>query len=405
MLLAVLALALGITLAGAQRASAQGEPERVAFDQDLTIKEGETVLGDVSVTNGNLIVYGTVEGKASIVNGKAFIYGKVLGDVVVLTGGGATLYPDGSVGGNVFASGDVDLRKGSVVSGSVTSFSQINREDGSTVRGTVNTMQNPAQALENLVQPVPPQSGKFDGSFFNNSFARIAGVFSIGILSAIILLLAAGMTSAIPNRVRTASSTLQAEPGPSIVLGVITAFLIFPVAGLVAVVLTISVVGIVLLPVLAIGLIGAFLLGLVVVSHWLGKHLHDTTKQGETHLLTYQSPTLMIEVLLGVAVILASTLIPALFLPAWISVLMFLLVYSVACIGIGSTVLSRFGTLSPPKRHHQPKIMYPTQFHSHYGAVLPHTHSALVSSSPPTPQPEHTNTRPLGPVPALPREE
>lgn len=403
--LALLTLAVGTALVGSQNASAQSEPERVAFDQDLVITEGDIVHGDVSVTNGNLTIYGTVEGKATVMNGHADIYGKVQGDVAVLTGGGVTLHEKSTVGGNVLASGDIKLLDKSTVNGSVTAFGgRVEQSENATVRGSVSTMDNPAVALQNLVQPNQPiVPGKFDGPFSNSPFARITGIFTIGILSLMVLLLSVGMTAAIPNRVRTSSATLQAQPAPSIVMGVIAAFLIFPVAGLVAVLLTISVVGIVLLPVLAVALAGAFLMGFVVVAHWLGKHLHDTTRQVGQSFLPYQSPTLMLEVLLGVAVILACTLIPALFLPAWISALMFLLLYAIACIGIGSTILSKFGTLAPPRRQHPHKIIYPTPAHNHYGAVLQHhssTSPLTVSASA-----ERTNTRPLGQAPALPRDE
>src|SRR6476659_7447355 len=115
------AVALGILKEAVQPAAAQTETVRVAFDEDLTINEGETVNGDVSVTNGDLTVRGTVNGKASVVNGHAEIYGKVLGDVAVLGDGGVTLYAGSSVVGNVLASSDIDLKDGSSVGGSVTS--------------------------------------------------------------------------------------------------------------------------------------------------------------------------------------------------------------------------------------------------------------------------------------------
>jgi len=393
--LVAVALGVGLGWATVRPAGAQSGPERVAFDQDMVIDKGDTVLGDVSVTNGKLTVYGTIDGKVTVVNGEADIYGKVLGDVAV--GGGVTLYEGSSVGGNILALSDIELKDKSTVGGSVTSVG------GKVVKGGVTTMSNPAQVLQDLVQSNQPQPSTADGSFDGSPFARITGIFSIGILSVLILLLSVGLTAAIPNRVRTASATLQAEPGPSIVVGIIAAFLIFPAAGLVAVVLTISVVGLVLLPVLAVGLLGAFLLGFVVVGHWLGKHLHETTRQGAA-APPFQSPTLMIEVLLGVAVILASTLIPVLFLPSWISVLMFLLMYSVACIGIGATILSRFGTLAPPKERHPHRILYPTPAHNHYGSTLPHQSPMQMTAVAQAPG-EHTNTRPLGPTPALPREE
>ena len=70
-------------------------------DQDLVVVQGETLQGDVNVTNGNLTVYGTIDGKATIVNGGASIYGTVNGDLTVVTGGNITLYAGSYVDGNV----------------------------------------------------------------------------------------------------------------------------------------------------------------------------------------------------------------------------------------------------------------------------------------------------------------
>lgn len=406
MLLAVLTLALGVVLVNPMHVSAQDDPEWVAFDHDLTVQESDTVQGDVSVTNGNLTIYGTVDGKATVVNGKAFVYGKVLGDVAVLTGGGVTLFPKSSVGGNVVASGEVVLSEGSVVNGSVTALGgKVTQDSGAVVNGSINTMQNPADAIQNLVQPGDHSGGISSSAFYNSPFGRITGLFTIGLLSVLILLVSVGMAAVIPNRVRIASATLQAEPGPSIVMGIITAFLILPVAGVVAAVLAISVIGIVLLPVLAVVLLGAFLLGFVVVCHWLGNHLHETTRQNGSNGLPHQAPLLIIEVLLGVAIVLASTLMPVLFLPAWVSLLMFLLVYTIACIGIGATILSRLGTLAPPKHRHSHKIVYPTVAHSHYGSSLVHSHPGPGAQLPVGVGAERTNTIPLGPPPILPRDE
>ncbi len=403
-MLAVVLTLLVATFATAVPASAQNAGDRVAVGQDLVIEKGDTIAGDVSVTNGDLTVYGTVDGKVNVVNGDADIYGKVLGDVAVLTGGGVTLYGGSSVGGNVLAAEDIEVKDNSFVGGSVTSLGgHVSVDSAATVKGSVGEMTNPMQAVQNFVQPNQFLPGGQGGASNDSPFSRIAGLLSIGVLSVLILLLSVGVTAVVPSRVRTASATLQAEPGPSIVVGVIAAFLIFPAAGLAAALLTISVIGIILLPVLALALLGAFLFGFVTVSHWLGKYFHDTTRQNPASpQLSFQAPTLIIEVLLGVAVILASTLIPLLFLPTWIAALMFLLIYSIACVGIGAAILSRFGTLAPPKQRHTARIIYPTAVHNHYGSALPHNPQPPFAT---TASAELTNTRPLGPTPAFPREE
>jgi len=195
--------------------------------------------------------------------------------------------------------------------------------------------------------------------------------------------------------VRNSTYTLNAEPAPALVVGLITALLLFPVAALIAVILTITFVGIVLLPVLALLVLGALLFGFVVAGHWLGKRIHDTARHGalaQDGLNGHPTPALVLEVIIGAAVILGSVFVPALFLPPWASIMLLGVVYLVSCLGIGAAILSRFGTLAPARRHRH-AIMYPTPVHSHYGASMPHT------------PPERQNTRPLGQAPVLPPDE
>lgn len=411
MLVAMTALALGVLLTTPQPAAAQCGPERTVFNQDLEIKQGEEVPCDVTVTNGDLTIKGTVKGKVTVFNGNADIYGQVLGDVAVLNRGNVTLYPNSSVGGNIVASGDVALNDNSNVSGSVTSFGgDVNKDSKAVIKGEINKL----SSAEGPRNPAQWFGGAFSNNSFNafNPFHELGAMFGLGILSVVILLLAVGIAAIFPLRLRTTSATLETEPGPSIVVGIIAAFLIMPVAGITAFILAISVVGIVLLPVLAIVVLGAFLFGFVVVSHWLGKHLHATIRQDDALMPArtpapapnslHHPPTLIIEVLLGAAIILGSTLLPSLFLHIWIAALMFVLLYSLVCIGLGAAVLSRFGTLSPPKHQRRPTIFYPTSAHNHYGQALSHTAQQQAIQ----PQ-EHnnTNTRPLGPTPVLTREE
>jgi cytoskeletal protein CcmA (bactofilin family) len=411
--LALFGLLAGLSLPVVQTASAQGEPERVAFDSDLVIKSDEVVHGDVSVTNGDLVVYGTVEGKATVVNGEADVFGKIQGDLAVLTGDGVTLHEGSRVGGNVLAAGTVDLKDGSTVVGSVTCFGgEVERDAGASVGGKINRVDNPAQAFGNLIRPGSQEArnGIHDAAvnaLSMSPFERWAGlVFGLGTLSVLVLLLATGLSAILSSRVRTSSATLNLEPGPSVVVGIIAAFLLLPASAIVGMILMVSVVGIILLPVLAVIVAGAFLFGFVVVSHWVGKRLYETARQGSTNgaptgnLAALQPQRLIVEVLLGATVILGSTLIPAAFLPSWISMLMVLMVYGVSCVGIGAGILSRFGTLAPPKRQHRHAVMYPTPHHEHYGSSLSHATAGVGGG-----MPERTNTRPLGPAPVLPREE
>jgi hypothetical protein len=188
----------------------------------------------------------------------------------------------------------------------------------------------------------------------------------------------------------------MSEPGPSVVVGLITALLLFPLAAFAAVILTITFVGIVLLPLLALAVLGVLLFGFVVAGHWLGKRIHDTIGAGALSpngLNGHNTPALALEVIVGTAVILGCVFVPAMFLPPWASIMLLGVVYLVSCLGVGAAILSRFGTLSPPRRSHRHTVVYPTPVHSHYGTSLHDT------------QPERHNTRPLGQTPILPPDE
>ena len=116
---------------------------RDVVDQDLVVEQGQTINGDVNVTNGDLTVYGTIDGKATIVNGDAEIYGTITGDLTVITGGDITLYAGSDVQGNV-----VDMG-GEVV-----------RDPEATVTGNVGMLDNPVDELGNLHQRKPGEPGR-----------------------------------------------------------------------------------------------------------------------------------------------------------------------------------------------------------------------------------------------------
>ncbi len=363
-LLPVLLALLGLCalLSGPAPASAQESSDCVAIGKPLVIEKGQVKRCDVSVTNSNLTVNGEVQGDAVVVGGNADIEGSVKGNVTV-TKGDLTLGPHGSVDGNI-----------------LTVIGKLNRQPGAVVSGTVNSMG--ATDVDNGVQwpfaPGGPASRSFPAGAAR-PWMRFADLFGEGMLSLLILLLSAGVALLVPARLRVSSATLQAEPGPSVVVGLIACFILPPVVGIVAFALAISVVGLVLLPVLGVGVGLLLLFGLVTVGTWLGRRVYGTTHQGAPQT----APPLLLDVLLGMAVILGSTLIPSVFLPGWIMFLMLLIVYFVACVGVGAVILSRLGSLAPPKRGQR------------YPAYGPQT-----SSSPQPQQP--AITEPLGPSPVLP---
>ncbi len=393
-------LITSVALTATPSAFAQSESGDTVVDHDLTIDSGQTLQGDVKVNGGDLTVYGIIQGTANVVDGNADISGQVLGDLTVLGDGNITLGEGSFVDGNVISAGNIEIDDNSHVTGSVTSLGgNISVSESAIVDGTTGKIDNPAQAIENFINSNMPHTSGSPSNLDEQigPFSRFFGWIGLGIFSAIVLTLAVGLTALVPRRIRVSSVTLESEPGPSVVVGVIAALLIFPVFGIATMALAITVVGIVLIPVLALAVFLAFLFGFVVVSQWLGKRLYENVRPNDSpfELRQSQSTAIVIEVLLGASVILASMTFPAIFLPGWITAMLLGIIYLVSCIGIGSAILSKLGTLQPPRRNgHRRTIIYPTPVHNHYGSALPHT-----------PVHVHGNTRPLGPVPTLPKEE
>jgi len=90
---------------GETAGTAEGEQQdRVSMGQDMTIKEGEVVYGDAVVVGGDLVVNGTVKGDAVTTGGDLTLgpAAVVEGDAVA-TGGKLTVSPTAKVGGEKVA--------------------------------------------------------------------------------------------------------------------------------------------------------------------------------------------------------------------------------------------------------------------------------------------------------------
>jgi len=120
---------------------------------DVTVAKGETLKGDL-VTSGAIRVEGTVEGNAVSFGGRVDVPGEVRGDVVSMGGSvdlggsskgdlaaiGGSVRVSGKVGGDVAAiGGDVALDKGAAVDGDVSVVGgRLTKEEGVTIKGSVS---------------------------------------------------------------------------------------------------------------------------------------------------------------------------------------------------------------------------------------------------------------------------
>jgi hypothetical protein len=340
--IALLGLAISSSTTPVAPAHAQDGPERSAVNSDLTIDKDEVVDGDVSVTNGNLVVYGVVHGNAAVVNGSAQIDGRVDGDVVVV-GGDISLGPGSTAGRDVASLGGKISRDPAAKVGGVLSAPGMSLEGLNNQVHVVAAPPTPVAQAATDSAPAAPEDTWFD---------RLVSFFVKGLISLTVLVIGLVVASAVPERVRVAGATLEAEPVPSLIVGLIVSFLLVPVVFILAVVLAISLVGIVLLPVLAVAAGVAWLFGLVTLSSWLGRRVYEAMHQDAPgHGRPLPVP---LQVLMGLAVVLGATFLPMLLIRGPVPVLMGGIIYFAACIGLGAAILSRFGTLAPPARPQPP---------------------------------------------------
>ena len=317
----MVALLLMVAGPSARSVSSQEEPERVAIGSDMLIDTGEVVEGDVSVTNGNLVLKGEVRGDVTVVSGNADIEGKVAGDVAV-------------------TSGKVVLDSGSEIGGNVVAFmGDVTQAPGAVVHGSVSGIKNPLEGTSGSVTMIDTIDVT---PSLRNSLGRFAGLAGWGILSLILLLLSVVLVSIAPVRSRISADTLQAEVGPSFIVGVITAMLLPALLALISLALVVTIVGAVLVPVVVIAAGLMLLFGLTVISLWMGRLMYASIP----HNPEVEAPAIL-QVLLGVPVVLICTVVPAALLPGWVGLLMLPLLYFAACVGLGGVILSRLGTLPP----------------------------------------------------------
>jgi|GEM_PF-6899426 len=317
---------LALLLVSPSPASAQGETDRVAIGSDLVIGEDEVVQGDVSVTNGNLILLGEVRGNVAVFNGNVTVSGKVGGDVAVTTGS-LTLDARCEIKGNVL-----------MIMGTLT------RNPSARVGGEVTSLDNRMLNIGSVAAPQPgPPVGKEIPTFVSKAVGRFTGMLTWTMFTLLMLSLGVGLAFLVPGRVLVSSRTLEAEVGPSLVVGAITALLLGPIAGFVVMLLIASMVGVAFIPLVVLAVVALLLCGLVVVSVWLGKRVYETARPD----VEQGAAPLPVQVLIGMAVILGSTAVPSVLAPGWTSTLLLPLLYFVSCIGLGSAILSRLGTIEP----------------------------------------------------------
>ncbi|MBN1545942.1 MAG: hypothetical protein JW902_04710 [Syntrophaceae bacterium] len=252
------------------------------FGDDIVVEEGMRVNNIIAV-GGQVTLYGVADG------------------TVVSIGDSVVLGPYSIVGGNVMSIGGVIVRgKGSEVNGSLT---EINSS-------------NVSQGLATVIN-----SDWVGWSWF---FAIISITFYLGLLILAILLVLL-----IPKPIRVISDAVERKPYKAGFWGLIGLILVVPLAFL----LTISVIGVVLVPLEISIAIAGMLIGFVAVSRLVGRRIFVILKKPDQ---TYLRETVWGMTFLWFA--------------GWIPYVGWMLKVFVVLLGLGGVLVTRFGTYRKPMK-------------------------------------------------------
>jgi hypothetical protein len=244
LLLAIVACAL--LVAGP---AAAGRGDRVVMGNDVVIAEGEEVRGDIVVLWADARVDGTVHG-----------------DVVVV-GGDLVLGPTARVDGDLaVAGGDLTRAGGAQVDGSLVGISDTGLDAEKLVgqvdpKAAASAHSGPQNMLELR------RSDGSDGDGEGAGFVTKLGTSLL--LSSFLMVLGLLFMSIWPERSRNLRRTLEASPWASLTMGM----LVSAGLGLVALLLTITVVGVLALPLLATAALAVWLVGITGLLEAIGDRL------------------------------------------------------------------------------------------------------------------------------------
>jgi len=271
----MLLLILGLILCSAATVRAES-PSVVKIGSDLTIEEG-TKVHNVLIVGGQITVEGTVE------------------NYVTAIGGSVVLAKTAVVGGNIFCLGGIIVKgKGAEVRGSIT---EINSNDIS-------------QAVTKAL------SEEWEG------WSWIFAVISMSIFLGLLIITVVTVLL-IPKPVRLISAAIMEKPFKVTVWGLGGLVLIVPLA----VLLAISVIGIVLIPLEMTIVLCAALIGFISVSQLVGRKLFTVLKRSDQSMMRESVWGLIILWLIG-----------------WIPYVGWMVKVCAIVLGLGGVLVTRFGT-------------------------------------------------------------
>jgi hypothetical protein len=272
---AIFLIILGLLFAPAA-AGAADEKSILKIGSDVTIETGEKVHSVVAM-GGQITVRGTV------------------GSSIVAIGGSVVLTKTAVVGGNITSLGGVIVTaRGAEVGGNLTEVNSSNLHEALTT------------AL----------STEWEG------WSWVFAVISLSIFL-VILVLALLIVALLPKPVRITSEAIGENTFKVVLCGLLGLVLIAPLA----ILLTISVVGIALIPLEVIIVVCSILLGFIAVGRLIGGWL--------LRLLRHPNPGMIRETFWGLI---------TLWIIGWIPYVGWMIKAVAIVVGLGATLVTRFGT-------------------------------------------------------------
>lgn len=256
---------------------------RDVVNASAVVGQDEWLCGDLRVYNGDATVLGRVGGAVTIVHGALAISGEVDGTVTVL-------------------GGSVDLRPGARIGGGV------NVVGGTLVRGDHTSVGGPVSTDHALQQEAVSTFWGFDSTY---AFPWSHLIFWVAVGGALALLF--------PRQLALVHRSVRDDLPQSLGVGVVVAL----VGGVLAVVLTLTCIGIPLAALLLAALWVAWVVGTVAAGAWLGSRMLGIA------LPEYRTP--LLATVLGVTVLSLVKAIPC---------VGGILSLVIGCVGLGASVLA-----------------------------------------------------------------
>ncbi|MGZ3678665.1 MAG: hypothetical protein ACXWP0_05100 [Ktedonobacterales bacterium] len=271
------------TLGGFPTQQACTGNSRDVVNASAVVGQDEWLCGDLRVYNGDATVVGRVGGAVTIVHGALAVSGEVDGNVTVL-GGSLDLRPGARIGGGVNVVGGTLLRGDhTVVGGPVSTDNALQQEAMTNFFGFASTFSFPWSHL----------------------------IFWVAVGGALVLLF--------PRQVALVHRSVRDDLPQSLGVGVVVAL----VGGVLAVVLTLTCIGIPLAVLLLAALWVAWVVGTVASGAWLGSRMLGVA------LPEYRTP--LLATVLGVTVLSLVKAIPC---------VGGILSLVIGCVGLGASVLA-----------------------------------------------------------------